>query len=85
MSEHYLRDDLVEVRDSEVHGWGLFASRDIARNIELGQCKVKPAKGTGPYVLRLDDEDMQRDRVLCDLRLINLNKRAHVDYYVHLM
>lgn len=81
MSEHYLRDDLVEVRNSEVHGRGLFASRDIPRNTELGQCKVKRAKGSGPYVLWLDDEGEERYRVLCDLRFINHNKRANVAYY----
>ena len=61
MSEHYLRDDLLSSQQ-EVHGRGLLASRDIARNTELGQCKVKPA-GYGS-VLWLDDEGEERYRVL---------------------
>ncbi len=81
MSEHYLRDDLVEVRESPVHGRGLFASQNIPRNTELGQCKVKRAKGSGPYVLWLDDDGEERYRVLCDLRFINHSKRANVVYY----
>ena len=68
MPKPYLRDDLLEVRRSAVHGRGLFASLPIKKGTELGLCKTKPAKKDGPYVLSLDDEGNERYRVLCDLR-----------------
>ena len=48
MSKPYLRDDLVEVRHSAVHGRGLFATQRIKKDTELGLCKTKVAKKDGP-------------------------------------
>ena len=81
MPKPYLRDDLLEVRRSAVHGRGLFASLPIKKGTELGLCKTKPAKKDGPYVLSLDDEGNERYRVLCDLRFINHGKKPNVAYY----
>ncbi|WP_290538538.1 MULTISPECIES: SET domain-containing protein [Alcanivorax] len=81
MSKPYLRDDLLEVRHSTVHGRGLFASQPIKKGTELGLCKTKAAKKEGPYVLSLDDEGKERYRVLCDLRFINHGKKPNVAYY----
>mgnify|MGYP000135520506 FL=1 len=81
MPKPYLRDDLLEVRRSAVHGRGLFASLPIKKGTELGLCKTKPAKKDGPYVLSLDDEGNERYRVLCDLRFINHAKKPNVAYY----
>ncbi|KZX74664.1 SET domain-containing protein-lysine N-methyltransferase, partial [Alcanivorax sp. HI0013] len=77
MPKPYLRDDLLEVRRSAVHGRGLFASLPIKKGTELGLCKTKPAKKDGPYVLSLDDEGNERYRVLCDLRFINHGKKPN--------
>ncbi|MCG8393233.1 MAG: SET domain-containing protein [Pseudomonadales bacterium] len=81
MSKPYLRDDLLEVRESPIHGRGLFASQKIPKGTELGLCRTKRAKGSGPYVLWLDDEGKERYRVLCDLRFINHGKKPNVAYY----
>ena len=81
MSKPYLRDDLLEVRNSAVHGRGLFASQPIKKGTELGVCKTKVAKKDGPYVLWLDDDGKERYRVLCDLRFINHDKKPNVAYY----
>ncbi len=81
MDKPFVRDDLVEVKQSEVHGRGLFARASIPRDTVLGLLKTKPAKGDGPYVLWLDDDGEERYRVLCDLRFINHAKKANVAYY----
>ncbi|EKF73062.1 lysine methyltransferase [Alcanivorax hongdengensis A-11-3] len=81
MEKPYLRSDLLEVKQSPVHGRGLFAREAICEGTELGICKTKVAKGTGPYVLWIDDEGLERYRVLCDLRYINHGKSPNVAYY----
>ncbi|ASK33925.1 SET domain-containing protein [Alloalcanivorax mobilis] len=81
MSKPFLRDDLVEVRNSPIHGRGLFARADIPRETLLGRVKTQPAKGNGPYVLWIDDQGEERYRVLCDLRFINHGKKPNVAYY----
>lgn len=80
MSEPYVREDLVYVDESPIHGKGLFARRAIKKGTELGRMRVKKARGNGPYVLWIDDTD-QRYRVLCDLRYINHGSKPNVAYY----
>lgn len=80
MSKPYVRNDLIYVDESPVHGRGLFARRNIRKGTELGQCKVKKAKGDGPYVLDIDDTG-ERYRVLCHLRYINHGRKPNVAYY----
>ena len=81
MAKPFVRDDLVEVKQSPIHGRGLFARAAIARDTVLGVLKTKPARGNGPYVLWLDDDGRERYRVLCDLRFINHGKQPNVAYY----
>ena len=81
MAKPFVRKDLVEVKQSPIHGRGLFARAAIPRDTVLGVLKTKPAKGDGPYVLWLDDEGEERYRVLCDLRYINHHKKPNVAYY----
>ena len=81
MTKPYLRDDLVEVRESSIHGRGLFAAAAIKKGTELGICRTKRAKGSGPYVLWMDDDGNERYRVLCDLRFINHSKKPNVAFY----
>ena len=56
MDKPFVRKDLVEVKESPVHGRGLFARAPISRDTVLGVLKTQAAKGDGPYVLWLDDE-----------------------------
>jgi SET domain-containing protein len=79
-SKPYVRDDLVYVDKSPVHGKGLFARKAIPKGTELGLCKTKKAKKDGPYVLFLEDVG-ERRRVMCDLRFINHGKKPNVAYY----
>ncbi|MFP1680024.1 SET domain-containing protein [Alloalcanivorax sp. C16-2] len=81
MAKPFVRKDLVEVKESPIHGRGLFARAAIPRDTVLGVLKTKPARGDGPYVLWLDDEGEERYRVLCDLRYINHAKKPNVAYY----
>lgn len=76
----YVRDDLVRVAESPVHGRGLFAAKQIRKGTELGICKTRKAKKDGPYVLWLEDEDRDVE-VICDLKFINHGKKPNVSYY----
>lgn len=76
----YIRDDLVEVAESPVHGRGLFAAKAIKKGTELGVCKTRKAKADGPYVLWLEDEGCGVE-VICDLRYINHARKPNVSYY----
>lgn len=80
MAKPFVRTDLVEVKQSPIHGRGLFARAAIPRDTVLGVLTTKPAKRDGPYVLWLDD-GARRYRVLCDLRYINHAKKPNVAYY----
>lgn len=80
MSKPFVRDDLVEVGESPVHGTGLFASADIEEGTLLGLCTARAAKKDGPHVLWLDD-GKQPMRVTCKLRYINHDPKPNVAYY----
>lgn len=76
----YIRDDLVEVATSPVHGRGLFAAKAIKKGTELGICKTRKARKDGPYVLWLEEKGHGVE-VTCDLRFINHDKKPNVSYY----
>lgn len=80
MSSAYLRQELVYVAASPVHGRGLFARVDIPAETELGICATQPAAGAGPHVLWLD-EATRPVQVTCDLRYINHAAQPNVAYY----
>lgn len=79
-NQHYLREELLTVKESPVHGKGLFAAKVIAKGTELGRCKTRKAKKDGPYVLWLEDEDRGVE-VCCDLKYINHGSSPNVAYY----
>lgn len=81
MEKPFVRTDLVEVKESPVHGRGLFARANIEADTVLGRVKTQPARRDGPYVLWIDDDGRERYRVLCDLRFINHGKKPNVAYY----
>ena len=77
----YVRDDLVKVAESELHGRGLFARRRIAKGTELGICRARKARALeGPYVLWLGDDEVPV-QVRCTLRFINHGASPNVVYY----
>ncbi|MCH8542816.1 MAG: SET domain-containing protein-lysine N-methyltransferase [Alcanivorax sp.] len=80
MSKAFVRDDLVEVGRSPVHGKGLFARTDIEEGTLLGLCRAQPARKDGPHVLWLDDGE-KPVRVTCKLRYINHDRKPNVAYY----
>lgn len=77
----YVREDLVEVGDSALHGRGLFARETIAAGTELGICRAKKARDLeGPHVLWLGEDEVPV-RVKCTLRFINHSASPNVVYY----
>ena len=81
MAKPYLRNDLLEVRESPLHGRGLFAVQPIAKGTELGLCQAEPTEDDGLHVLWIDDAGCERVQVQCDLKYINHGKQPNVVYY----
>lgn len=78
-SKPYIREELVAVGESPVHGKGLFAVAPIEEGTELGRCKGKVASKDGPHVLWIDEDT--GIKVKCDLRFINHHSAPNVVYF----
>ena len=73
-----MSDPLYIVKDSGIHGKGLFAARKIQRGDLIGSIKYNPVNEDGPYVLWItDDMGIQVD---CDLKYINHSARPNACY-----
>jgi hypothetical protein len=73
---------MFEVRESPLHGRGLFATQFIPEDTVIGWLQVKKAKKKkldGPYVLWIGGE--KPVRVTCDLRFINHSSEPNAAYY----
>ncbi|MFN3165871.1 MAG: SET domain-containing protein [Phycisphaeraceae bacterium] len=73
---------MFEVKESPLHGRGLFATRFIPQDTVLGWLATEPAPDDdleGPYVLWVDGVDPVR--VTCDLRFINHSDRPNAAYF----
>lgn len=73
---------MFEVKESPLHGRGLFATRHIPVDTVIGFLKTEPAPEDeldGPYVLWIDGE--KPTRVTCDLRFINHSEEPNAAYY----
>lgn len=57
-------DVLVEVRESAIHGRGLFARCTIRRNQFIGTFEGPPARRDGMYVLWVYDDPSDMDRAI---------------------
>jgi len=66
--------DMVYVADSEIHGKGLFAARDIKKNKVVGKLLGNPTRKDGTYVLWLTKK--LGLRLTNDLRFINHGKKS---------
>eukprot|EP00752_Nemacystus_decipiens_P014020 g12456.t1 len=75
---------MFEVRESPLHGRGLFATVSIPKDTVIGWLKTKKAKKkkhdlNGPYILWVDGD--RPVRVVCDLRFINHSSEPNAAYY----
>lgn len=69
----------VYVEESQIHGKGLFASRDIKKGELIGRFKSKPAKKDGPYVLWMEEDEGYQ--VLDEFKYINHHNKANAAYF----
>lgn len=71
---------LVYVKDSDIHGKGLFAKKKIKSGAIIGELKGKPTKKDGPHVLWLDD-DKSGFKVQGVFKYINHDASPNACYY----
>lgn len=70
---------MYEVRQSGIHGQGLFAIRPIRAGTLIGRVQTRPAIEDGPFVLWLDDGVAVE--VVNELRYINHAAEPTAVYY----
>jgi SET domain-containing protein len=70
----------VEVKESGIHGKGLFAKTAIKKGTVIGRLEGKVVKKDGPHVLWMND-GQQLFQVQNELKYINHNKQPNVAYY----
>lgn len=71
-------DTLFTVKQSGIHGKGLFAASNISEGDILGSIEYQPVIEDGPYVLWLDHETgIQVD---CELKYINHSTSPNACY-----
>ena len=73
---------MFEVRESPLHGRGLFATQLILEDTVIGLLKTETAPNDeldGPYVLWVDGE--RPVRVTCNMRYINHSGEPNAAYY----
>jgi len=67
------------VKNSSIHGKGLFATQEIQKDEIIGAFQYRKAKKDGPYVLWLSEEHGYT--VLDDFKYINHSNHANAAYY----
>jgi len=67
------------VRNSTLHGKGLFACHPIKEGQVIGRVKGRPTRKDGPYVLW--KKDRMGFRVCCKLKYINHSSTPNAVYY----
>jgi len=71
-------DKPYTVKESDIHGKGLFAACAIPEGDIIGTIKYNPVEEDGPYVLWIDDTTgIQVD---CELKYINHNANPNACY-----
>ena len=70
---------LVEIKDSAIHGKGLFAAEDIAAGTLIGEVQGKSTSKDGAYVLWVDGVD--GFEVTCELKYINHSETPNACYF----
>ena len=72
---------LVYVKDSHIHGKGLFAKQSIKAGELIGEIEGKPVRNDGPYVLWLDEVLHEAIEVENVFKYINHNATPNACYY----
>jgi len=72
---------LVYVKDSVIHGKGLFARQAIKAGDVIGEIEGKPVSDNGPYVLWLDEEMRKAIEVENLFKYINHHSIPNACYY----
>lgn len=72
---------LVYVKESVIHGKGLFAKQMIKAGAIIGEITGTPAAHDGPYVLWLDEDNQQAIEVQNVFKYINHNEKPNACYY----
>jgi len=70
----------TQVKDSDLHGKGLFAAANIQKNTIIGTLEGKTINTDGLHVLWMND-GQDKFKVENDLKYINHSKQANVAYY----
>ena len=65
------------VKESGIHGKGLFANCDINKDEIIGSIKFNPTSEDGPYVLWIEEQGVL---VECNLKYINHNSTPNACY-----
>jgi len=71
---------ITQVKDSDLHGKGLFAAANIQKNTIIGTLEGKNVNTDGLHVLWMND-GQDKFKVENDLKYINHSKQANVAYY----
>jgi SET domain-containing protein len=80
MSNKHTLLDLVFVKDSTVHGKGLFAKVAIKKGSVIGTLEGKSVQNDGLHVLWMND-GTEKFKVTNELKFINHHKKPNVVYY----
>lgn len=72
---------LVYVKESGIHGKGLFAKQSIKEGEIIGEIEGTPADDDGPYVLWIDEENLKGIEVENLFKFINHNGSPNAVYY----
>jgi hypothetical protein len=70
---------MFSVKQSPIHGRGLFATECIAAGTILGQLRGQWTEQDGPYVLWIDER--RGFEVACDLRFVNHHPEPNAAYF----
>lgn len=73
---------MFEVRESPLHGRGLFATQHIPQDTVIGWLVAEPASDDeldGPYVLWVNGDKPMR--VTCDMRFVNHGDEPNAAYF----
>ena len=74
-----MKESLIYVSDSAIHGKGLFARKHISAGEIIGVLDGVPTSKDGEHVLWLDER--RGFHVKCDLRYINHSDEPNAVYY----
>ena len=69
---------MVCVKESDIHGEGLFSTNVISKDTVLGTCETKKTEKPNMYTLWIGDKAFD---VTCDFKFINHSSEPNVVYY----